>query len=200
MLRPLTAATDSGRVCASWSASEMERHLISTGVRMAVRRTSAKLLAMALCIAPLIGASAPLGASAGTLAPTSLTPRPVVRSCHGPVTKPSEVGNFNSCGKSSVWVQNLRWTKWTLGDGQARGEVIVQVCLPDCAHGHFAHVPGTVHLFGQSRVGGLSYYVYFTATFKVPGVPGNGETQPLLAGCWASKPPCDPHWPPKSTS
>ncbi len=153
----------------------------------------------------IIGLTALLAMVTGTpvLAASGASARiqPVVLCDHQSLTKPSVLREFG-CGMGNVWAENLRWSKWIPGDAVATGEIYVLVCKPYCARGYTAYSYGSVHLFGQSRVGKLSYYVYGTFKFNNSVLASYDLTTPMLDLCFSSgertKPPCDPHWPPKS--
>jgi len=81
----------------------------------------------------------------------------VYGNCTTPSIEPAEI--VLACADYGVLVEGLRWTSWTAASAMAAGTLVYNDCTPDCAEGHYHHVPGTrviltvpVHLPGGQVV------------------------------------------------
>ena len=81
----------------------------------------------------------------------------VYGNCTTPSIEPAEI--VLACADYGVLVEGLRWTSWTAASALAAGTLVYNDCRPDCAEGHYHHVPGTrviltvpVHLPGGQVV------------------------------------------------
>jgi hypothetical protein len=81
----------------------------------------------------------------------------VYGNCMTPSIEPTEI--VLACADYGGLVEGLRWTSWTDVSAMAVGTVVYNDCTPNCAEGHYHHVPGTrviltvpVHLPGGQVV------------------------------------------------
>jgi hypothetical protein len=158
--------------------------------------------AVALCVAVTgcsYAGSTRTSASGSPTSSASLAALPrAVQGCNGkPVQRPAAVA---TCGRLVEWGHGLRWRRWGPDDAIATGLLSILVCKPSCAQGHDRTYRGSVRLWGSSPAGGYDYFTYATFNYSKPTANGTTDTQPLLVLCSASRPPCDPQWPPPSAA
>ena len=80
-----------------------------------------------------------------TSPPTSTQPRvevAVYGDCQEPRVRPSEI--ILPCADHGVGVSHIAWKSWTATDAIGIGTLYYNDCTPNCAEGHFHHVPNTV--------------------------------------------------------
>jgi hypothetical protein len=65
----------------------------------------------------------------------------VYGNCTTPSIEPTEI--VLACADYGVLVEGLRWTSWTAASAMAVGTLVYNDCTPNCAEGHYHHVPGT---------------------------------------------------------
>lgn len=88
-----------------------------------------------------------------------------------PVVEPTFVPI--SCGDGSAFVIHVRWTYLSTRLGRAKGVVLVDDCLPDCAEGHY-HAYGARLVFtGVATTHGQPYFtrarIHFTSRHPAQG-------------------------------
>jgi hypothetical protein len=94
--------------------------------------------------APAVAAAKPRPASAPA-APAS-APKvdagiEVYGNCKAPSVEPAEI--VLACADYNAILESLHWTSWTATSATAVGTFVYNDCTPNCAEGHFHHVPGT---------------------------------------------------------
>jgi hypothetical protein len=109
----------------------------------------------------------------------------VYGNCTTPSIEPTEI--VLACADYGVLVEGLRWTSWTGVSAMAVGTLVYNDCTPNCAEGHYHHVPGTrviltvpVHL-----PGGQVVWSQIQEYREPPGYktgPFHGGPQPLPIG------------------
>src|ERR1039458_7541353 len=67
--------------------------------------------------------------------------RGVRGNCKTPSVEPAEI--VLACADYNAVLEALHWTSWTAASATAVGTLVYNDCTPNCAEGHFHHVPGT---------------------------------------------------------
>jgi hypothetical protein len=140
--------------------------------------------------------AAPANAAARTLpaasAPATATSLPsvdagieVYGNCETPSVEPTEI--VLACADYKEVLEALHWTSWTAASATAIGTLVYSDCTPNCADGHFHHLPGTrVTLTVPSRsAGGQHVWSEVQENPEPPGDetgPYHGGPQPLPKG------------------
>ena len=134
-------------------------------------------------------ASAPAAAPAAASAPAAAAGLPsadagieVYGNCKTPSVEPAEI--VLACADYNTLLESLHWTSWTATSATAVGTLVYNDCTPNCAEGHFHHVPGTrVTLTVPSRTaGGQRVWSEIQESPEPPGYatgPYHGGPQPL---------------------
>lgn len=109
----------------------------------------------------------------------------VYGNCKTPSVEPTEI--VLACADDNAILEALHWTSWTATSATAVGTLVYNDCTPNCAEGHFHHVPGTrVTLTVPSRsVGGQHVWSEVQENPEPPGYetgPYHGGPQPLPRG------------------
>ena len=65
----------------------------------------------------------------------------VYGNCQTPSVEPTEI--VLACADYNAILEALHWTSWTATSATAVGTLVYNDCTPNCAEGHFHHVPGT---------------------------------------------------------
>ena len=65
----------------------------------------------------------------------------VYGNCKTPSVEPAEI--VLACADYNAVLEALHWTSWTAASATAVGILVYNDCTPNCAEGHFHHVPGT---------------------------------------------------------
>lgn len=122
-----------------------------TTVRTTVRLTGFLTAATLAAGLGLLGPTLPAQATAAppTLPGVACAPgRPVVRPTHVAI----------SCGDGSAFVIHVRWTSLTPTRGTAKGIVLINDCVPDCATGHFRAYGSRLTFTGVHRRQGVPVF------------------------------------------
>ena len=126
-------------------------------------------------IGTLAAASALAAASFGLALPANAAAVPaaahsakfVVLNCNDkPRVKPGTI--VLACADEGLGLKHLHWTRWTSHGATGRGTFWENLCVPDCAEGHIAHMPARVTLRGSAAVKGHRgdrQYTTLTAVF-----------------------------------
>jgi hypothetical protein len=106
----------------------------------------------------------------------------VYGNCKTPSVQPAEI--VLACADYNTLLEALHWTSWTAASATAVGTLVYNDCTPNCAEGHFHHVPGTrVTLTVPSRTaGGQRVWSQIQESPEPPGYatgPYHGGPQPL---------------------
>jgi len=106
----------------------------------------------------------------------------VYGNCQTPSVEPAEI--VLACADGNALLEDLHWTSWTATSATAVGTFVYNDCTPNCAEGHFHHVPGTrVTLTVPSRgAGGQRVWSQVQENPEPPGYatgPYHGGPQPL---------------------
>jgi hypothetical protein len=106
----------------------------------------------------------------------------VYGNCRTPSVEPTEI--VLACADYNALLQALHWTSWTATSATAVGTFVYNDCTPNCAEGHFHHVPGTrVTLTVPSRsASGQRVWSEVQENPEPPGYatgPFHGGPQPL---------------------
>jgi hypothetical protein len=106
----------------------------------------------------------------------------VYGNCKTPTVEPAEI--VLACADYNAILESLHWTSWTASSATAVGTFVYNDCTPNCAEGHFHHVPGTrVTLTVPSRsVSGQQVWSQVQENPEPPGYatgPYHGGPQPL---------------------
>jgi hypothetical protein len=106
----------------------------------------------------------------------------VYGNCQKPSVEPAEI--VLACADYNALLEDLHWTSWTAARATAVGTLVYNDCTPNCAEGHFRHVPGTrVTLTVPSRgAGGQRVWSQVQENPEPPGYatgPYHGGPQPL---------------------
>lgn len=106
----------------------------------------------------------------------------VYGNCKTPSVEPTEI--VLACADYNALLEALHWTSWTATSATAVGTFVSNDCTPNCADGHFHHVPGTrVTLTVPSRgAGGQQVWSEVQENPEPPGYatgPYHGGPQPL---------------------
>jgi hypothetical protein len=106
----------------------------------------------------------------------------VYGNCQTPSVEPTEI--VLACADYNALLEALRWTSWTATSATAVGTLVYNDCTPNCAEGHFHHVPGTrVTLTVPSRsADGQQVWSEVQENPEPPGYetgPYHGGPQPL---------------------
>jgi hypothetical protein len=106
----------------------------------------------------------------------------VYANCKTPSVEPAEI--VLACADYNALLESLHWTSWTATSATAVGTFVYNDCTPNCADGHFRHVPGTrVTLTVPSRTsGGQRVWSLIQENPEPPGYetgPFHGGPQPL---------------------
>jgi hypothetical protein len=109
----------------------------------------------------------------------------VYGNCQKPSVEPTEI--VLACADYNTLLEALHWTSWTATSATAVGTLVYNDCTPNCAEGHFHHVPGTrVTLTVPSRgAGGRLVWSEVQENPEPPGYetgPYHGGPQPLPKG------------------
>ncbi len=109
----------------------------------------------------------------------------VYGNCKTPSVEPAEI--VLACADYNALLESLHWTSWTAASATAVGTFVYNDCTPNCADGHFHHIPGTrVTLTVPSRTaGGQRVWSEIQENPEPPGYaagPYHGGPQPLLKG------------------
>jgi len=109
----------------------------------------------------------------------------VYGNCKTPSVEPTEI--VLACADYNALLESLHWTSWTATSAIAVGTFVYNDCTPNCAEGHFHHVPGTrVTLTVPSRsAGGQRVWSEVQENPEPPGYatgPFHGGPQPLPKG------------------
>ncbi len=93
-------------------------------------------------------AASPSPSSASKAAPAAPASAPkvdagieVYGNCKTPSVEPAEI--VLACADYNAILESLHWTGWTATSATAVGTFVYNDCTPNCAAGHFHHVPGT---------------------------------------------------------
>ncbi len=129
--------------------------------------------------------SLPSGTALTTTAPPVDRRIEVYGNCTTPGVEPTEI--VLACADYNTVLEALHWTSWTITSATAVGTLVYNDCTPDCADGHFHHVPGTqVTLTVPARsVGGQLVWSEVQENPEPPGYetgPYHGGPQPLPHG------------------
>jgi hypothetical protein len=106
----------------------------------------------------------------------------VYGNCKTPSVEPAEI--VLACADYNALLEALHWTSWTATSATAVGTLVYNDCTPNCADGHFHHVPGTrVTLTVPARTaGGQKVWSEVQENPEPPGYetgPYHGGPQPL---------------------
>ena len=106
----------------------------------------------------------------------------VYGNCQTPSVEPAEI--VLACADYNALLESLHWTSWTATSATAVGTFVYNDCTPNCAEGHFHHVPGTrVTLTVPSRTAsGQRVWSQIQESPEPPGYaagPYHGGPQPL---------------------
>ena len=98
-------------------------------------------------------------------------------------TLPAASAQGTACADYNALLEALRWTSWATTSATAVGTLVYNDCTPNCAEGHFHHVPGTrVTLTVPSRsAGGQQVWSEVQENPEPPGYetgPYHGGPQP----------------------
>jgi hypothetical protein len=109
----------------------------------------------------------------------------VYGNCKTPSVEPAEI--VLACADDNALLESLHWTSWTATSATAVGTFVYNDCTPNCAEGHFHHVPGTrVTLTVPARnPGGQRVWSLVQENPEPPGYatgPFHGGPQPLPKG------------------
>jgi hypothetical protein len=109
----------------------------------------------------------------------------VYGNCKTPSVEPAEI--VLACADYNTILEALHWTSWTAASATAVGTLVYNDCTPNCAEGHFHHVPGTrVTLTVPARsTGGQQVWSEVQENPEPAGYetgPYHGGPQPLLKG------------------
>jgi hypothetical protein len=109
----------------------------------------------------------------------------VYGNCQTPSVEPAEI--VLACADYNAILEALHWTSWTATSATAVGTFVYNDCTPNCADGHFHHVPGTrVTLTVPARTaGGQRVWSEVQENPEPPGYatgPFHGGPQPLPKG------------------
>jgi hypothetical protein len=135
--------------------------------------------------APAVAAAKPRPASAPAT-PASLPKVDagigVYGNCKTPSVEPTEI--VLACADYNAILESLHWTSWTATSATAVGTFVYNDCTPNCAEGHFHHVPGTrVTLTVPTRsASGQQVWSQVQESPEPPGYatgPYHGGPQPL---------------------
>ena len=72
-------------------------------------------------------------------------------------------------GESNVFVRTPRWSAWSGSSAQARGELWVNTCAPDCAAGHYRTYPAQVSFSRVAVHGGVRYFSRMRLSYQHGG-------------------------------
>ena len=135
--------------------------------------------------APAVAAAKTRPASAPASPPEVDAGVEVYGNCKTPSVEPAEI--VLACADYNAILESLHWTSWTATSATAVGTFVYNDCTPNCAEGHFHHVPGTrVTLTVPSRTaGGRRVWSEVQENPEPPGYatgPYHGGPQPLPTG------------------
>jgi hypothetical protein len=164
--------------CASAAASSPSSSSSSPS-SSAAASSSASKAAPAVAAAKASPASAPATPASAPKVDAGIE---VYGNCKTPSVEPAEI--VLACADYNAILESLHWTSWTAASATAVGTFVYNDCTPNCAEGHFHHVPGTrVTLTVPSRsVSGQQVWSQVQENPEPPGYatgPYHGGPQPL---------------------